>query len=76
MNSQIEEQEEGDPNVLQNSLWPEGKNTSFSMVPICVISFQVVFRFPARGDQIETLLDPTSTIELMEQRNVQSEMSE
>ena len=54
----------------------KGKTMSFSMVPICVISFQVVFRFPARRDQIETLLDPTSTIELMEQRNVQSEMSE
>ena len=26
MNSQIEEQEEDDRNVRQNSLWPEGKN--------------------------------------------------
>ena len=53
----------------------KGKTMSFSMVPICVISFQVVFRFQARRDQIETLLDLMSTIAIMEQGNVQKVLS-
>ena len=42
------------------------------MMPICVIFFLVVFRFPARGHQTESLLDVPSTTALMGQRNVQN----